>query len=110
MVGEVALISQLAQSIKSLELTIDAARECIAEKHGESHPIVIRLDNHFLSIARQKKYIQQLKQAIMRGNINEMYRIANIINSISAMIQDDAREIVLEMNGTTCTPDKDLLQ
>ena len=102
-------MSKLEQSIQHLEISVTAAREKIAQKYGVKHPTVVRLDGYFPSILGQKKYVQELSKALENQNEDEVSRLVSIINSISLMIKEDARDIFLEMQGIACKTDKDLL-
>lgn len=102
-------IAKLEKSIAHLEVAVFAARERLAQKFGVKHPTVMRLNEYLPSIQEQRKYIEQLQEAIKIQNFDEVSRLVVLINSISYMIKDDARDVLLEMQGIACEIDKDVL-
>lgn len=92
---------KLESSIAYLEYTVDIARENLLEKYGQDHPLVKRMEEYSQGIEKQKKLIETLPEFFQSSDHYEICRISNIINSISVMIQDDARVLVDEINFGT---------
>ena len=105
------VVSKLQESVFLLEISVNSARQTLTEKYGIDHPVGVRLDSYIPAIENQKAQISKLQNAIQEQNFGEVVRLATIINGISFMIKDDARQIV-EYIHSGISPseiDKDLL-
>lgn len=93
------LVTRLYNSFSDLERAIDSARLTLRNKEGVSDEIFRRLDTYEEIIARQKGLAEELREHIDMGNVEEVTRHVIIINSLSGMIIEDAKEILTSLGG-----------
>lgn len=97
------LIDRLYQSIEGLERAVEAAGISLEEKAKNGaqdiHPILYRLDEYRSIISKQKQKVQELCIALQNQDFHEVTRLVTVINGISQMIRDDAREILANLAG-----------
>jgi len=100
-------LTKLTHSIKELEDAIDNASQNIQKNPKKSnHPILERLNEYKTIVLKQKIYVNQLSKEVENENHDEIYRLVNIINGISNIIKDDAREVLSNMHGTKPTKEE----
>ena len=105
------VLFRLKESIDLLESSVVAAKNTLASKYGAEHPCVLRLDSYGDAILGQRNFIVELQDALNNQNLDEVFRLTQLINGISHMIKEDARSLVESMyNGdNACDIDKDVL-
>lgn len=106
---DISIIEKLNQSVDSLEYSIHTAAKSIVSKYGEDHTASKRLQQYSSAINSQRSYIENLNQAVQNNNLDETYRLIQIINGISTLIKDDARALVECLYNNSCEIDKDVL-
>jgi hypothetical protein len=92
------IINRLFQSFAELEQAIVAARETLASKKSAPRELVERIRLYEEILAKQRDLATALCGHAALGNWNEVARHVKLINGLSYMIRDDAREI---MGGTS---------
>ena len=82
------------QSFVDLEKAISGARDTLSRKENVPSHVFERLDSYDQIIARQRSLANDLERHIEGGDMIEISRHVMIINSLSGMIIDDAKQIL----------------
>jgi hypothetical protein len=95
------IIDKLFKSFGDLEEAIGAAKVTLAKKESIPAGVLARLDSYGGILSKQRTLAAELCEYINQGNWEEVSRHVSIINSLSAMIRDDARAILssFDMNS-----------
>ena len=88
------MLHNLIESFGELERAIAAAKACLLRKENPSKDILGRLDHYQEILVKQRSLARSLSEHSREGNVNEMVRHIKIINALSALIRDDAWEIL----------------
>ena len=88
------IIERLFQSFSELEQAIDSAKATLREKESVSPTVLERLDSYGGILEKQRGLAATLCEHIANKNWEEVNRHVTLINSLSAMIRDDARAIL----------------
>lgn len=88
------IISRLFSSFTELETAINGARATLEEKESVPEEVIERLNSYDGILVKQRKLAQELCVHINDGNWDEVARHVGLINSLSAMIRNDARAIL----------------
>lgn len=103
------IIERLFASFGDLERAIGSARETLAKKGEIPSDILQRLDSYDGILIKQRNLAASLCESINRGDWDEVSRNVTLINGLSAMIRDDARQILssLSLNSDHKQEDED---
>lgn len=93
-----AIVGRLYNSFSELERAIVDARATLAKRGEVPEYIFDRLATYDQIIAKQRNLAKQLEGLIVAGDIKEISRHVTIINSLSGMIIDDAKEILAKLS------------
>jgi hypothetical protein len=86
---------QLFNSFERLEQSIAAAREVVLEQGQDGNGnLIARLEEYEKVLASQRSYAENMCRHAARKEWYEVSRHIQIINSLSRMIRDDAREVI----------------
>ncbi|MBX7144654.1 MAG: hypothetical protein K1X79_09405 [Oligoflexia bacterium] len=103
------IIERLFSSFSDLEKAIVSARSTLAKKGSVPSDIMERLNSYDGILAKQRSLAFTLCEHINKGNWGEVSRHVSLINGLSAMIRDDARQILssLALNSDQKQEDED---
>lgn len=94
-----SIVERLYRSFADLESAISGARETLRSKTDVPAHVFQRLDSYDEIIARQRGLARDLEQHIAAGDMLEISRHVMIINSLSGMIIDDAKQILASLSS-----------
>jgi hypothetical protein len=94
-----SIVERLYRSFADLEAAISGARETLRLKTDVPADVFQRLDSYDEIIARQRGLARDLEQFIAAGDMLEISRHVMIINSLSGMIIDDAKQILASLSS-----------
>ncbi len=95
------VIKKLFSSFGELESAIGAARRTLEKRDNPPQEILERITQYEEMLDKQRNLATALCGFASLGNWDEVARHIRIINGLSTMIRDDAREII----STLSTPD-----
>jgi len=88
------IIDRLFKSFDDLEQAINGAKQMLAKKDSLPAGVMQRLDSYSGILNKQRALAEALCDHINQGNWEEVSRHVSLINSLSAMVRDDARAIL----------------
>ncbi len=88
------IIQKLFQSFTDLEDAIGSAKVTLAKRGEIPTEIMERLDSYDGILVKQRTLAEELCTHINKGDWDEVSRHVGLINSLSAMIRDDAKAIL----------------
>jgi hypothetical protein len=97
---QLSIVTRLHQSFADLEKAIHGARETLSHKEHVPAHVFERLDSYDQIITRQRNLAKDLERHIQIGDMVEISRHVMIINSLSGMIIDDAKQILQSLSHT----------
>ncbi len=107
------LVDKLLSSFSDLERSIAVTRESLAEKPGVPGDVLSRLDQYLEMVNKQKYIADELRAQIESGNWEQVARNVKLINGLSALIREDAQQILASAAylaaGITAPPKDDRL-
>lgn len=95
------IIHRLFQSFVELEQAIEVARETLRNQNKQPRLILERLGIYEEILAKQRSLANDLCDRVTEKNWPEVCRHVRLINGLSAMIRDDAREILVNLKETS---------
>lgn len=90
------LVDKLLSSFGDLERSISVTKNSLSEKEGVPVDVLNRLDQYLQMVISQKKIADELREQIAAGSWEQVARNVKIINGISAMIREDAQQILAD--------------
>lgn len=93
------IVSRLMHSLDDLEQAIQGARQSLAKKQDIPKSILSRLDSYEGILATQRRLTSELGEHVKSGNTIELARRVTLINGLSVMIIEDARQILSAVSG-----------
>lgn len=108
------LLPKLKESINSLEEAIHKAKLSLDDKDSHIEQHQQRLNSYFSIVNKQRVLIEELESDFSsvtspsKSDILESGRRINIINALSAMIRDDAHDLmksILKIKSTNSSTD-----
>ncbi len=94
------LINRLFESISELENAISSARVTLSSNKKQTEPLLGRIEVYQDILSKQRNLATALCGHAALGNWNEVSRHVKLINELSYLIRDDAREVL----GNAFTP------
>ncbi len=91
------MIHRLVASFAELEKAIASAKLALGKKTSTPPAVMERIATYEEMLNKQRSLFASLCEQAKVENWNEVGRLIKIINGLSEMIRDDAREIVLHM-------------
>ena len=88
------LVDKLLSSFGDLERSISVTKQSLSEKEGVPADVLSRLDQYLDMVIKQKTIADELREQIAAGSWEQVARNVKIINGISAMIREDAQQIL----------------
>jgi hypothetical protein len=92
------IIDKLFTSFEELEVAIEGAKTTLAKRQSISPEILARLNSYDGILLKQRNLAKELCLHLNQGNWDEVSRYVSLINGLSAMIRDDARAILSQLN------------
>ncbi|MFN8391073.1 MAG: hypothetical protein U0136_12355 [Bdellovibrionota bacterium] len=88
------IISRLFESFNELERAIVSARQTLEQKSEPPQDLLARITTYEQILDKQRSLATALCGHSSLGNWDEVSRHIKLINGLSSMIRDDAREIL----------------
>ena len=88
------VIQKLFGSFIELERAIIAAKQTLNNKENPPVEIIERIDQYLLILSRQRDLGTKLCEYASAGEWDQVSRHVRLINGLSAMIRDDAKDII----------------
>jgi hypothetical protein len=88
------IINRLFESFNELERAIASARQTLEQKSEPPKDLLARIGTYEQILDKQRSLATALCGHSSLGNWGEVSRHIKLINGLSAMIRDDAREIL----------------
>ncbi|HMO01411.1 MAG TPA: hypothetical protein PKD37_04630 [Oligoflexia bacterium] len=95
-----SIIYKLNHSLSALESAISKAREVLYSKESVPEDLITRLDSYDEALYKQRILANNLSDLLIEEKWAEVGRIIDLINNLSAMIRDDAKEILNTMSNS----------
>ena len=94
-----AVVGRLMSSFDDLENAIQGAKRSLSQKSDIPESVFERLDSYQGILEKQRCLTKELANYVKDGNVSEVSRLVNLINGLSGMIIDDARQILGALSG-----------
>lgn len=88
------LVNKLVESFDQLDRCIHATRSILETRPNVPGDVINRLQQYSDIVQKQRETAVDLQGLIAQENWEEVARRVKIINGLSAMIRDDAQEII----------------
>lgn len=88
------IISRLFESFTELDKAIRTAKIALGRKKNPPKDLLDRIESYEQILTKQRALAGELCRYVTEGNWDEVARHVSLINSLSSMIRDDAREVV----------------
>ena len=93
------IITRLFDSFHELERAILTAKATLETKDQPPADLLTRIDSYQQILEKQRTLATTLCGHVSLGNWDEVARHIKLINGLSSMIRDDAREILAAVNN-----------
>lgn len=104
-----ATIRKLLESFLELEKAINSARGVLEKKLDPPNEILERISAYEEILEKQRSLATALCDHLSANNWEEVARHITLINGLSAMIRDDAREILSGVQRPLSVEEKEIL-
>lgn len=88
------VINRLFESFTQLEKAVNQARESLESQSNPPEEVLERIDNYENVLRRQRELAFELCRFAHNKEWEEVTRHIRLINGLSTMIRDDAKEIL----------------
>lgn len=96
---ETLVLERLLESLHELETSIAAAQRAVLNR-GARPDIEARLQQYETMLIKQRQLAVSLDDLIRQSEWEAVNRSVKLINGISSMLRDDAREVVSSLSKT----------
>ncbi|MCC6221700.1 MAG: hypothetical protein IT291_10720 [Deltaproteobacteria bacterium] len=103
------VIKRLFDSLNDLEQAIESARVSLRAKHEPPVELLSRIDSYEEILRKQRTLGNDLCKHFTLENWQEVSRHVQLINGLSGMIRDDAREILFNLRSPSGEREKELM-
>lgn len=103
------IVKRLFESFRELEKAIDTARKTLETQENPHHEILGRIKGYEEILDKQRNLATALCGHASLGNWEEVSRHVRLINGLSSMIRDDAREVVSGLRVPITQTDRELM-
>lgn len=93
------VLERLLESLGELEESIQSAQRALLNKKGAEPELEQRLRQYESMLLQQRQLAFDLNDLIEKGSWESVARAVRIINGISTMLRDDARQVVASLSG-----------
>jgi len=87
-------LEALFNSLNDLGTAIHSARDKLVRRSTVPEEVLVRLRSYDTILAKQRELAFELCKHIQDGDIGEVERTVKLINGLSKMIRDDAKDIL----------------
>jgi len=101
-------IKKLFESFEELEKAITSARRTLAKKKSLDPELLCRIEVYENILRKQRMLAADLCGHVAVENWSEVSRHIQLINGLSSMIRDDAREVLTGLRPTLSTEEKEM--
>lgn len=106
---ERAMIDRLRKSFDELDQAIFTARRTLERKGSIPEEVLGRIRNYEEILDKQRRLATELDVYIAEQDWDEVTRHIQLINGLSGMIRDDAREILAMLRNVEPTQPRELM-
>ena len=103
------VISKLLESFTELETSIRSAKLALTKRENAPQELVDRVENYERILDKQRRLADEMWNQVAVSNWAEVGRYVKLINGLSAMIRDDAREVVTGLRPKLSTEERELM-
>lgn len=103
------VITRLFQSFAELEKAIDAAKMTLTSKDNPPQELIERIGSYETILNKQRRLAEELCCHANTGAWGEVERNIKVINALSQMIRDDAREVVAGLRPPLSREERELM-
>ena len=103
------IITRLFESFGELERAISSAKMTLASKEKPPQDLLDRIGSYEQILGQQRKLAETLCACVNREQWGEVDRHIRIINGLSQMIRDDAREVVSGLRPMLSAEERELM-
>lgn len=96
-----SVIQKLSGSFANLERAITGAKERLCDNPNVAAGVVERIAQYEVVLAKQKSIADSLAESFAKEDFNEISRQINLINGLSSMIIEDAKQIIVSLQHAT---------
>jgi len=89
-----AMVEKLIESFDKLANCISVTSEVLARRSDVPKEVVERVNQYSQIVSKQRTLTAELKSHLVESNWSEVTRHVRLINGLSAMIRDDAQDIL----------------
>lgn len=93
------VLERLLESLGELEDSIQAAQRALLDRANAEPELEQRLRQYEAMLLQQRRLALDLNELIEKGSWESVARSVRIINGISTMLRDDARQVVASLSG-----------
>src|SRR5690606_24743258 len=94
----VELIAKLQASFKNLERAISGARTTLEKNQNVPKSFIERLDSYEEILSKQRLLAKGLDSLVQVGEFEQIAQHVKVINSLSGMIIDDAKNMLASLS------------
>lgn len=105
-------VEQLFVSIESLRAAVTKAREnlsFVADDLVDKDSILNHFSDYEEILNKQEKFAHELITELKNNNLEGIHRYCRLINGMSVMIRDDAKEIAKFLNNSELEVNNDVM-
>lgn len=103
------IITRLFQSFGELEKAIGSARQSLEAKEKAPRELIERIESYEKILTKQRLLAERLCGHVNAGEWGEVERHVKIINGLSQMIRDDAREMVAGLRQPLSLEEREMM-
>lgn len=103
------VISKLLESFTELEVSIRSAKLALTKRENAPRELLERVENYEQILNKQRKLADEMWRQVSQSNWAEVARYVKLINALSSMIRDDAREVVTGLKPQLSTEEREMM-
>jgi len=96
-----SVVDRLHGSFSNLERAISGAKERLSTNPQVDPQVVERIMQYETVLTKQRSIAAELAENFAKGDFKEVARQVNIINNLSSMIIDDAKQIIIGLQESS---------
>lgn len=101
------VLNKLLESFGELETAIRSARIALTKRVNPPQELLDRVENYEKILDKQRRLSTKLWEHVADSNWGEVGRHVKLINALSTMIRDDAREVVTGLRPKLTVEERD---
>jgi len=103
------VIQKLLESFTELETAIRSARLALTKRNDPPKELLERVENYERILSKQRFLATDMWKHVSLSNWGEVGRHVKLINALSSMIRDDAREVVIGLRPRLTIEEKEMM-